>query len=93
VRARRGKGDLSVFFAQSMAANLPFLTTFLLDGRLARHGLIDRTRLEPLLSRDELIWFDHSGEFTIAMVLEAWVRHWEASLAKAYPTGATPGPI
>ncbi len=92
VRTRRGKGDLSVFFAQSMAANLPFLTAFLMEGRLAHHGLIDRARLEPLLSRDELIWFDHSGELTIAVILEAWVRHWEASLASAYPSGVTPGP-
>ncbi len=81
VRQRRGKGDLSVFFAQSMAASLPFLRPFLLEGRLAAQGLIDPARLEPLLSRDELIWFDHSGELTIAAILEAWARRWEASLS------------
>lgn len=80
---RRWKGDLSVFFAQSMAQSLPFLRTFLLEGRLVAHGLIDPKRLEPILHRDELIWFDHSGELTIAVVIEAWVRHWEASLAAA----------
>jgi asparagine synthase (glutamine-hydrolysing) len=80
---RRWKGDLSVFFAQSMAESLPFLRSFLLEGRLVAHGLIDPRRLEPILHRDELIWFDHSGELTIAVVIEAWVRHWEASLARA----------
>ncbi len=81
VRDRRWKGDLSVFFAQSMAQNLPFLRPFLLEGQLASHGLIDPARLEPILHRDELIWFDHAGELTIAFVLEAWARWWEASLA------------
>lgn len=80
---RRWKGDLSVFFAQSMAESLPFLRPFLLEGRLVARGLIDPRRLEPILDRDELIWFDHSGELTIAVVIEAWVRHWEASLASA----------
>jgi len=77
VLLRRWKGDLSVFFAQSMAASLPFLRPFLLEGRLAAEGLIDPARLEPILSRDELIWFDHSGELTLAVILEAWVRNWE----------------
>jgi asparagine synthase (glutamine-hydrolysing) len=80
---RRWKGDLSVFFAQSLAESLPFLRPFLLEGRLAAQGLIDAQRLEPILHRDELIWFDHSGELTIAVVIEAWVRHWEARLASA----------
>lgn len=79
---RRWKGDLSVFFAQSMAVSLPFLRPFLMEGRLAEQGLIDPARLEPILHRDELIWFDHSGELTAAAILEAWVRHWEARLAR-----------
>lgn len=81
VRDRRWKGDLSVFFAQSLAASLPFLRDFLLGGQLVAHGLIDPTRLEPVLHRDELIWFDHSGELTIAFILEAWARRWEANEA------------
>jgi len=79
VLRRRWKGDLSVFFAQSMAESLPFLRSFLLEGRLAGQGLIDCERLEAILHCDELIWFDHSGELTAAVILEAWVRHWEAA--------------
>ncbi len=90
VLGRRWKGDLSVFFAQSMAQNLPFLRSFLLEGRLAAHGLIDPARLEPILYRDELIWFDHAGELTIAFVLEAWARWWQASLAAGSVTAARP---
>lgn len=80
VRERRWKGDLSVFFARSMAENLDFLRDFLLQGRLAAHGLIDPGRLEPVLQHYQLIWFDHSGELTIAVQLEAWARWWEARL-------------
>ncbi len=76
---RRWKGDLSVFFAQSMAESLSFMRPFLMEGRLAGQGLIDPAKLEAILSRDELIWFDHSGELTAAVILEAWVRHWEAA--------------
>lgn len=87
VLERRWKGDLSVFFAQSMAASLPFLRTFLLEGRLAAEGLIDPAKLEPILHRDELIWFDHSGELALTAILEAWVRHWE----EACRSGASGG--
>ena len=90
VLGRRWKGDLSVFFAQSMAENLPFLRSFLMEGRLAAHGLIDPARLEPILHRDELIWFDHSGELTIAFVLEAWARSWEARIAAGPAPAAIP---
>jgi asparagine synthase (glutamine-hydrolysing) len=83
VLSRRWKGDLSVFFAQSMAESLAFLRPFLMEGRLAAQGLIDPARLEAILHRDELIWFDHSGELTLAVILEAWVRHWEAALSAA----------
>ncbi len=90
VLGRHWKGDLSVFFAQSIAQNLPFLRPFLLEGQLAAHGLIDPARLEPILHRDELIWFDHAGELTIAFVLEAWARWWEASLAASTEWAARP---
>lgn len=92
VRDRRWKGDLSVFFARSMAENIPFLRDYLMDGLLAAHGLIDRSRLEPILHRDHLIWFDHSGELTIAVVLEAWARWWQAQLTTARE-GAVTTPV
>lgn len=83
VLERRWKGDLSVFFAQSMAASLSFLRSFLMEGRLAGQGLIDNVKLGAILHPDELIWFDHSGELTLAVIVEAWVRDWEGKVTAA----------
>lgn len=92
IRERRHKGDLSVFFARSMAASLDFLRPWLMDGQLVAAGLLDRAALEDVLQRDHLIWHDRSGELVIAAILEAWARHWSATLkchaAWAPPLGA-----
>jgi|UniRef100_B0T5V6 asparagine synthase (glutamine-hydrolysing) len=77
---RRSKGDVTVFFSKSLAASLPALRPFLLDGRLAEQGLIDRAKLEPLLHPEPMIWRDSVGEVMLAAYLEAWVRAWEAKL-------------
>jgi len=78
IRDRRAKSDLSAFFSQSLAASLDFLGPFLLQGRLAEHGLIDRDRLAPLLDAGQLIQEDHAGALFAAVMLEGWARHWSA---------------
>lgn len=82
IRERRHKGDLSVFFARSMAASLDFLRPWLMDGLLVEAGLLDRATLDVVLRRDHLIWHDRSGELVIAAILEAWVRHWSATVGR-----------
>lgn len=82
VLTRQGKGDLSVFFARSLAASLPFLKPYLIDGRLAAQGLLDRQALEEALDPDFLIWRDSTPDLFVALALEAWVRCWEARLAE-----------
>lgn len=81
LRERRGKGDVTAVFARSLAGSLAALRPWLLGGRLVERGLIDPARLAPMLEPDELIWRDHSGEIMRAVVVEAWVRAWEARLA------------
>lgn len=76
IRDRRAKSDLSAFFSQSLAASLDFLGPFLLQGRLAEHGLIDPDRLAPLLDAGQLIQEDHAGALFAAIMLEGWARHW-----------------
>ena len=78
--ARRSKGEVSVFFAKSVAASLPALRPYLLKGRLAGAGLIDPVRLEPLLHPEPMIWRDSVGEILLAAYLEAWARTWEAAI-------------
>jgi asparagine synthase (glutamine-hydrolysing) len=80
VRERRSKGELGAYYGQIAAASLPLLRTYLLDGELVRRGLLDRTRLEPWLTREHLIW---RGDYPALMsfaVVEAWARHWSARL-------------
>jgi asparagine synthase (glutamine-hydrolysing) len=55
---RMGKGVLAHFFGRCLSASVPFLCTFLLDGLLVRHGVIDAARLEAMLDRDYLMRFD-----------------------------------
>ncbi|MBI1686792.1 asparagine synthase-related protein [Caulobacter hibisci] len=76
--ARRSKGDISVFLGRSLAANTPMLRGFLLDGRLVAEGIIDRADLDAILSPEVLIFRDVAGEILAAIVLEAFVRYWEA---------------
>lgn len=77
---RRAKGDVTVFFSKSLAASLPGLRPYLLDGRLAGRGMIDPARLEPLLHPEPMIWRDCVGEVMLAAYAEAWVRAWEQRL-------------
>ena len=66
--------------AKSVAASLPALRPYLLEGRLAAAGLIAPARLEPLLHAEPMIWRDSVGEILLAAYLEAWVRTWEAAI-------------
>lgn len=83
ILARRGKGDVTAFFARSLAGSLDVLAPFLLEGRLVARGLIDPARLEPLLDPDLMIWRDVIGEIMRVVFVEAWVRIWEDRLMGA----------
>ncbi|WP_343698924.1 asparagine synthase C-terminal domain-containing protein [Caulobacter sp.] len=85
---RRSKGDISVFFGRSLAASIGFLRPFLLDGRLAAEGLIDRERLDAALTVDAMVWKDATVEILAAATLEAWIGHWEGRIAAARRQGA-----
>lgn len=91
--ARRGKGNLATYFARSVAESLDVLRPFLLDGGLARAGLLDRERLAATLSADHLIWSGVTAEIFILIAIEAWVQCWTKRLADrdqgADPAAAT----
>jgi asparagine synthase (glutamine-hydrolysing) len=77
VANRQGKGDYAAYFNQQVAQNLPFLRAYLLDGRLAKERVIDRSRMEASLEEDVLRWQGGAAEILAAVSLEAWVRRWE----------------
>ncbi len=79
---RRSKGDVSAFYGRTVSRNLPFLRGYLLDGRLAAHGLVDRSRLESELAHSDLLWRGNHAEVLSLALLESWVRQWQARLSK-----------
>lgn len=85
---RRGKGDLTTYFAQSLRGSLKALRPYLLDGRLASAGLLDRARLDAALSPERLVWTNISSEVFVILALEAWARCWTDRLAAAAGDGA-----
>ncbi len=87
ILGRRGKGDVTAFFARSLAGSLDVLTPFLMEGRLAARGIIDPRRLAPLLDPDLIIWRDVIGEVMRVVFIEGWVRVWEDRLAAAQREG------
>lgn len=83
VRGRRGKGDYAACFNRQAVRNLTFLRSYLLDGRLAAEGVLDRSVTEARLDVDVLRWTGGAPELLAAVSLEAWVRRWEARRAGA----------
>ncbi len=83
VAGRRSKADWESFYTRTVAQNLPFLRSFLLDGCLANAGILDRAGLDQVLNADALIWQADSSGVLAAAALEAWVRHWQTRVPDA----------
>jgi asparagine synthase (glutamine-hydrolysing) len=76
--ARRGsKGEATVLYGRAAVANLPFLQEHLIDGALARSGIVDRRRLEEMLTHDHLFYSLHNHSLILLASCEAWLRSWQ----------------
>ncbi|WAC61368.1 asparagine synthase C-terminal domain-containing protein [Brevundimonas sp. SL130] len=80
IRLRRSKGHMTSVYGRMLAAGLPRLRPWLLDGVLAQQGLIDRTLAEAALTPEALAWRGGYGEIMITLALEAWARSWSSRL-------------
>ncbi|MCX7587286.1 asparagine synthase-related protein [Phenylobacterium sp. 58.2.17] len=84
ITERRAKGELSAYYGRMVTASLDFLRPQLLEGRLAAHGLIDRNRLDDVLTPESLIWRgDYAGILVTALV-ESWAASWERRIAAGF---------
>ena len=81
VRTRRSKGDLTAYYGRMILRSLPALRAYLLDGRLAAQGVLDRREAEALLDPDQLIHVGDYPRLFEILALEAFVRHWECRVA------------
>lgn len=79
---RRSKGNLTRLYGRMILDSLDVLRPWLLDGRLAATGILDRAGAEILLTRESLMWRGRYGEIMVAAAFEGWVRTWEGRLAR-----------
>lgn len=77
---RRSKGDMTRIYARMILDNLAVLRPWLLDGRLAALGVLDRDAADRLLMRESLIWRGSYSTIIVAAAFEGWVRAWERRL-------------
>ena len=69
---RHRKGATTHYFGKGLLANRNWIRSFLLDGVLANSGVIDRPRLESLLSLDAMMRLDSSSALIDCLIAEAW---------------------
>jgi asparagine synthase (glutamine-hydrolysing) len=62
------------FVATILQRNLPLARGLLLDGHLARQGLLDRTKLEAALDGRLSVQGGTLGEIHDCIAVEAWLR-------------------
>lgn len=80
VRDRRGKGNLAGYFSRLVAASLPTLRPYLIEGCLAEAGVLDRDRLNAALDPAQLLHGTRGNELLILCAVEAWVRYWQTRM-------------
>jgi len=78
--SRRSKGELSGYFGRMIADGLDAVRPWLLEGRLAAEGIINRESFDLLLRRESLAWRGGYVEILTAAAFEGWVRAWEDRL-------------
>jgi asparagine synthase (glutamine-hydrolysing) len=72
-----GKGGPGLWLREVIEKNAGFLREFLLDGILVRRGLIDRTKLETVLSPQIVKSTVIAGDIIAKLYIESWLRAWQ----------------
>lgn len=83
--ANRGnsKGTPELWLRRLINHNRHFLRDFLINGVLAERGILDRSRLESVLSDDVNRSPIFIHDVIVQLYIEAWVRKWEPRIALA----------
>ena len=76
---RRSKGGLEEHVKAVLDSNIDAIRAMLLDGQLARHGVLDRPVLEELLSGRPTAQAGPLSQIHALVAAEAWVDRWSAS--------------
>jgi asparagine synthase (glutamine-hydrolysing) len=76
---RTQKGAIDRHNRKLVDANGAFLREMLLDGQLVSHGLLDRERLESVLTRGSAAMsFEYNEVLRQHLCTEVWLRRWSA---------------
>lgn len=81
IRTRRGKSSNKSHWVEVMIQNLPFLRDLMLDGELARRGMIDRAKMEKILTPLGLAGKSDFAGFTTCICTEVWVRQLRSGIS------------
>jgi asparagine synthase (glutamine-hydrolysing) len=76
IATRRSKGGMEEHITGILLANLDFARGMLLEGELARRGLIDRARIEELLSGRPTALAGPISQIHALIGVEAWLTRW-----------------
>jgi asparagine synthase (glutamine-hydrolysing) len=77
---RRSKGDMTRIYGRMILDNLHVLRPWLLDGRLAQEGILDRVATEAALEPANLMWRGRYSAIIRAAAFEGWLRVWSNRL-------------
>jgi len=88
IRTRRTKGSTSSHWVGLLRAHLPALRTLLLEGELARRGLLDRAALEATLTPMAISTGKDFVPLATCLTTEMWVQAYQGSGALAAPAAA-----
>ena len=77
IATRRSKGGMEEHVKAVLLSNLDFARAMLLEGELARRGLIDRNKVELLLSDKPTTLAAPMGHIHALIGVEAWLTRWQ----------------
>jgi asparagine synthase (glutamine-hydrolysing) len=83
IARRRSKGGMEEHIKAILMRNLGFARSLLLDGALVRKGILDRGKLEEVLSGRPTTIASHMTELHTYLGIEAWLNRWSASQQRA----------
>ena len=81
IAARRSKGSIERFVATVLQRNLPFAREFLMDGLLAKQGMLDRKQIDAALAGTRSSKTTYVSEIHGCIATEAWLRRVTAGAA------------
>ncbi len=79
---RRTKGDMMSLYNNTVLENLPALKELLLDGLLVQERILDRPKLEEVLTEESLLRTPDYTRIMMVADIEAWLTSWSSNRQK-----------